>query len=386
MANDLTTLIPEIKAQILPVLREQSVMPRVVNTSYSADAAARGSTIDVEDVEDMTAYDITPGDAPASGVKSDVASTQKTITLNKFKAVTFDLTDKEIYEIMNGTRTRAIEKAVKALAKQVNTDIFDAAYKGFYNYTGTAGTTPFNASTVEAQTARKILRENEATMDECRMVLDVDAYANALGLDVLQKVNESGDNEALREGMITRAVGFDWYEDQQVPTHTSTAAGTYAIDADATAGATSLVLDDDAGADVTTPAVGDIFNIAGDTTNYVVTSVTVDTPTANETTVGISPKLAADVTDGDNVTFVTTAAAGAAVQNLAFERTAIGFASRPMLDLETPGSTISVLSDPVSQLSMRFEIQRLWKKTIMSVDMLYGVSVVRPELGVRVFG
>jgi hypothetical protein len=144
-------------------------------------------------------------------------------------------------------------------------------------------------------------------------------------------------------------------------------------------------LDDDAGSDVTAPAVGDIFNIAGDTTNYVVTSVTEDTPSANETTVGISPALAADVTDGDNVTFVTTAAASS-VQNLAFERTAIGFASRPMLDLETPGSVISTLSDPVSQLSMRFEIQRLWKKTIMSVDMLYGVSVVRPELGVRVFG
>jgi len=149
--------------------------------------------------------------------------------------------------------------------------------------------------------------------------------------------------------MITRALGFDWYQDQQVPTHTLGAPATAAIDAPADAGAVSLVLDDGAGANLATlPVVGDVFTIAGNTQQYVVTTVSEDTPSANETTVGISPALAANVADGAVVTFV-----GSHVANLAFHREAFAFASRPLLDLETPGSIIQPLTDPVSGLAMR---------------------------------
>jgi hypothetical protein len=109
------------------------------------------------------------------------------------------------------------------------------------------------------------------------------------------------------------------------------------------------VLDNAAGADLATaPVVGDVFTIAGNTQQYTVTSVTTGTP-ANATTVGISPALAADAADGAVVTFVASH-----VANLAFHREAFAFASRPMLDLETPGSIIQPLVDDVSGLAMRF--------------------------------
>jgi hypothetical protein len=218
-------------------------------------------------------------------------------------------------------------------------------------------------------------------MDERRMVLDPFGYANALGLSVLQKVNESGDSEALRDGTITRALGFDWYQDQQVPTHTLGAPATAAIDANATAGAVSLVLDNAAGSDLATaPVVGDVFAIAGNTQQYVVTSVTTGTP-ASATTVGIQPPLVANVTDAAVVTFVASH-----TTNLAFHREAFAFASRPMMDLETPGSLIQPLVDDVSGLAMRFEIQREWKRTVFSIDCLYGVKAVRPALACRIAG
>lgn len=384
MANSLTNLTPQILAQILSVLRENSIMPRLVNNQYGTEAAAQGSTIDINDIGDMTVYDVTAGAYPDSGIVSDVTSTKKQLTLSNFKAVTFKLTDKEIYEIQNGTVPRALEKSVRAMANQVDADLL-ALYKDVYNYVGTAGTTPFGSSTVEAQTASRILTTNLAPKAERYMVLDEFAYANALGLDVLQKVNESGDSETLRDAMISRAVGFDWAEDQNVATHTSTASGNYALDANATAGATTIVVDDDAGANPTDAVVGDIFNIAGDTTNYVITAISTATPTANEDTWTISPPLAANASDGDNITMVTSSAS-TSVQNLAFHREAFAFASRPMIDLQTPGSILQTLNDPISGLSMRYEIQRGWKETVFSLDMLYGVLAVRPSLACRIFG
>ena len=381
MANAIENLTPQILANILSVLRETCVLPNLVNNSYSSDAAAQGSTIDINDLNDMTAFDVTPGATPASNIISDVASTKKQLVLNKFQAATFVMTDKEIKEVQEGTRPRAIEKAVKALANKINSEIF-ALYKEVYNVVGTAGVNPFGTSTLEAQQAARVLNSALAPMDERRMVLDPFGYANALGLSVLQKVNESGDSEALRDGTITRALGFDWYQDQQVPTHTLGAPSTAAIDANATAGAVSLVLDNASGADLATlPVVGDVFTIAGNTQQYVVTSVTADAPTANETTVGISPALAANVTDGAVVTFVASH-----TTNLAFHREAFAFASRPMMDLETPGSLIQPLVDDVSGLAMRFEIQREWKRTVFSIDCLYGVRAVRPQLAVRIAG
>ena len=381
MANNIENLTPQILASILEVLRESCIMPSLVNNNYSEEAAAQGAVIDINDLEDMEAFDVTPGNFPASGVLSDVVAQQKNLTLNKFKAVTFNMTDKELKEIQEGTRPRAIEKAIKALANTINSDIF-SLYKEVYQVVGAAGTTPYGTSTVEAQQAARVLTTALADMDERRMVLDPFGYANALGLGVLQKVNESGSNETLRDAMITRALGFDWYQDQQVPTHTLGAPDTAAIDDNATAGATSLVLDNGSDGNLATlPVIGDVFTIAGNTQQYTVTSVAADTPTTDETTVGISPALAANVADGAVVTFV-----GSHVANLAFHREAFAFASRPLLDLETPGSIIQPMVDSVSGLAMRFEIQRQWKRTIFSLDCLYGVKAVRPSLAVRVAG
>lgn len=381
MANNIENLTPQILASILSVLREYCVMPRLVNNSYSADAAMQGAVIDINDLDDMAAFDITPGNFPDPAVLSDVSAIQRNLSLDKFKAVTFNMTDKEVKEVQEGTRPRAIEKAIKALANQINSDIF-GLYKEVYQVVGAPGTTPFGTSTVEAQQASRVLTTSLADPDERRMVLDPFAYANALGLNVLQKVNESGSSETLRDAMITRALGFDWFQDQQVPTHTLGAPATAAVDANATAGATTLVLDDGAGGDLASlPSVGDVFTIAGNTQQHVVTSVSANTPTANETTIGFSPALPADVADGAVVTFVASH-----VANLAFHREAFAFASRPMLDMEAPGSIIQPLVDPVSGLAMRFEIQRQWKRTIFSVDCLYGVRAIRPQLACRVAG
>lgn len=379
MANSLDNLTPQILADILSVLRENSVMPRLVNNQYGTNAASQGSKIEINDMDDLTVYPVTPGDAPASGVKSDISSIKREVELNQFEAVTFDLTDKEIQEIQNGTRPRALEKAVAAMATRIDTQIL-SLYKYVSNFTGTAGTTPFASNTAVAQNASRILTTNKAAKQERRLVLDEFAYANALGLDVLQRLDASGSSEALRDAMVSRAVGFDWAEDINVNTHTVGMSGTYQVDAAGAINDTFVVLDNGAGALPTTPNVGDVFSIAGSTQAYAITSVSEG---ATETTVGIEPRLDQVIADGDVVTIEITADH---VANLAFHRDAFAFASRPMADIDTPGSIIQTLNDEVSGLSMRYEIQRLWKKTVFSIDMLYGFAAIRPQLACRALG
>lgn len=76
--------------------------------------------------------------------------------------------------------------------------------------------------------------------------------------------------------------------------------GAWVVDADASSSATSLVIDNGEGADVTTlPVIGNTFSVVGSTTIHTISSVTANTPTTDETTIGFSPGLSIDVSDGD---------------------------------------------------------------------------------------
>ena len=81
----------------------------------------------------------------------------------------------------------------------------------------------------------------------------------------------------------------------------TTAIGVLAINATASSSAASIVVDNGAGANGSLLAVGDQITIAGSTTVHTITSVTADTPTANDDTYGITPVLDDAKADGDVV-------------------------------------------------------------------------------------
>ena len=55
MANTLTPIIDKLIARGLAVLRENAIMPRLVNSTYSNIARDRGATITVPIAADITA-------------------------------------------------------------------------------------------------------------------------------------------------------------------------------------------------------------------------------------------------------------------------------------------------------------------------------------------
>lgn len=383
MANNLADAIPFITARTLEVLRATSVMPRLVNSSFSAEAVQQGDTINIPVTSSMTARAVVPGLVPPSAGLNDVTAAKRTLALNQWYEVPFTMSDKDLKEISAGFQPRVLDEAVATLANKVDSDIL-GLYKSVYNYVGTAGTTPMGTSAIEAQEAGRVLNSAKAPRDNRYVVVDPFAEANLGGLPVLQRVDQSGSANILRDGVIggTRAFGFDWYSDQNIVQHNTAATGTYAIDAVGAVGDTSIIVDNGSGAVPTASLiVGDKFTIAGSTQQYTVTSVTAATP-ASADTYGISPALDQITADGDLLTVVKTDY----IPNLAFHRDAIGFASRPLLDVVTEGNLVTVINDPISQLSLRLEVSRQHKQTQFSIDLLYGYTLVRPELACVIFG
>ncbi len=379
MANTLTAVTPKLLAQGLMALRENTVMPRLVNRQYEALAGQKGSTIDVPIPSAIAAVAVSPSNTPPA--TADVAPTSVAIALDQWFEAPFYLTDKDLLEAMDGTIPMQASEAIKSLGNNVDQYILGLAHgaNGFYGYQGTAGTTPFATDTSDATGARKILNNQLAPLDDRSFVVDPDAEANALDLRAFHDMSFSGSAQGIVEGRINRKLGFDWFMDQNVPTHTAgTAAGATTDAAGYALGVTTITL---ASAGTGTILVGDVFTIAGDTQTYTV--ITGDTDVSDGGTVTFAPALAVAITT--SATAITLKATH--VVNLAFHRDAIAFATRPLeQDASGLGAIIQSIVDPVSGLTLRLEITREHKRTRFSYDILYGAQVVRRELGTRVAG
>lgn len=81
--NNLEAVIPQILAQGLLQLRSATIMPRIVNTDYSREAAQKGDTVDVPIPSALAANDVTPG--VTHGDTVDLVPTKVPIQLNKWK-------------------------------------------------------------------------------------------------------------------------------------------------------------------------------------------------------------------------------------------------------------------------------------------------------------
>lgn len=381
MANVLTEVTPKLLAQGLMALREYCVMPRMVNRDYDTMAAQQGSTIDIPIPSAVATRDVTPSNSNPS--TPDSSPTSVAVPLDQWKEAPFYLTDKETLEIMNGVIPMQASEAIKSLANTVNGYIMDK-YKGVYGFAGAAGTTPFASSMAEATEARKNLNVQLAPTGDRRFILDPDAEANALDLRALQDASYSGSAAGLIEGSIGRKMGFDWFMDQLIPTHTAGTITTGLVSKAATPvaeGAKTLIATTAATTGACDLKEGDIITFAGDDQTYVLTADAVQASPAADVTLNFYPGLKVALTGGDNIEVKDSH-----VVNLAFHRDAIAFATRPLAETDFGMGNVMSSVDPVSGLALRLEITREHKRTTFSYDILYGGKLVRPELATRVAG
>jgi hypothetical protein len=378
MANSLDKITPKVLARALMVLRGKLIMPALVNSDYSPDAAKKGATIDIPVPAAQDVTDVVPSNTKPALVDRSPGLVQ--VTLDQWKMSSFHLTDKDMQQIDANAAFLPMQtmSAVDALASNINGYLLNLGLQ-VPSSIGTAGTTPFASDASAAIAARKILTSQKAPDDNQRaLVLDLTAEANALALPAFANLEQTGDQAVKIDGILGRKYGLNFATDEQVKSHVKGASGTILVNGTFAVGSETLAVD----GLTTTATMGDRFTIAGDSTQYVVLSTTALAATAQTWT--ISPAL--KVAPADNAP-ITVAASH--VLNLAFHRNAFAFAMRPLAQSTQDmamNSKILSMTDPLTGISMRLEVTRVHKAVVWEFDVLYGGKLVRPELATVVLG
>ncbi|MDA3900055.1 MAG: coat protein [Spirochaetes bacterium] len=377
--NKLENLIKTVILPLaLPVLRESVHMPHLVNTSYGEEAAKRGAVITVplpQDLGDAEDVDTINGNPPR-----DLRDDTVEIKLDKWKQKTFKMNDKELWEAeQNAVLPSALESSIKALANSIDKDLL-SLHRDIPFWAGKPGVTP--AEKTSLIDVRKILQKNLVPMSDRSLVLDVEAEAELL--DLLSDAQKNGDNitaGALREAFLGRLFGFDNFVDQNIVPHIAgtLTTGTTRILA-VEAGRTRVSVDGGAGAE--TIKKGDRFSIAG-VDGYFVFTEDATAVGGAVSSVGVYPAIPAGVGPNTSIQIVSDH-----TPNLAFHKNAFALAVRTLDDSESESSTIATAVDSVSGLPLRIETWRdsKLKCRLWSVDVLYGVKTIRPELAAILAG
>lgn len=384
MPNNLDAFIPKVLAMAAIVLRENIILPSRMYSQFETTPRSINSSVDIALPASMIAEDVIPSNNQP--VSPALAPKKVSLQLDHWKKSSFALTDKEVVQVMDGVIPMQVREGARALANQVDRDLW-TLYKTVPNVIGTAGQVPFQNVTPPTQTyhglnaakeARLILNRNAALNQDRVMLLSVEAESNASVLPQFLSVADSGSTETIREGVIGRKSNFDWFYSNNAPTHVSNTAGTIVTNAAPpvanTAGSTTLVV-----SGTTALTIGDKFSIAGDSTQYTINEGSTNTNWL------IYPGLAADVPSGTAITVYPTGATGADI-SMAFHPMAFTFANAPMTDVMSGGNTIQSFTDPVSGLSLRLEMTRQYKQTMIELDFLYGFAPLLPELAVVIYG
>lgn len=373
MANTLTSLFDDIYTLMLDPLRANSVMPRLLTSQFSDASAQKGQKIRVDLPPVLAARDVVPGPVPIAPPDFTTASVD--VELDSWKEVPFALTDKDKFDIQEGNMPKVVASALATLADTVDTSILLAGGVGACQATGTAATTPF-ATAVLAMQANKILNQNKVSVMGRHVVFDADAEVNLKALEQFSSGNYVPDTEAMMSAGFSgvQRLGAAWYMDQNVPTQTTPSIASYVTNSTPAVGATTFAID----GGTAVIAVGDVFTLNGDTTQYVVIGGSIG-GTSTSITIG-APGLKKAPGDGAAMTFKASH-----VSNLAFTSDSIAFASRPMPASDAAINSSS-LSDPISGLSVNLEVARGNKQDMWSVCALWGGKVVRPEGVVKILG
>jgi P22 coat protein - gene protein 5 len=388
MANDVSALLTTWLAGAFManrVRRNTFNLLKACGRQFDRQPGKKGSTIKVPVPVTRTAQSVTASMTPPT--PTDSTPTTIEIALDQHKYTDFALTDKQVTQIEAGEfyAPSQVESCIVGLLQGMNTFLHTKTHDagGFYAYVGTAGTNPFNTNSDILADGTEQFRINKASAMAKPLILSTAAEKAAKKLAEFRDVSQAGTDAVRKYGMLPPVGGYEPYVDQDVPTHTTGAAGTILVDDAAVVVGESTVHFDGV---TTLPNVGDIFIVAGDTQTYRITSTSV--LTVNDADFTFYPPAKVAWADNASVTFKASHAV-----NVAFEQDAIQFVSRPLIAsvqalVGFAGNLIGQadMQDPDTGVIVRASAFRGFNMGAVYFDALYGGGVVAPDLGVRFAG
>lgn len=378
MANTLTGLIPTIFTALDTVSREQVGFIPAVSRNAKADAAAKDQTVTAPVAPAATTVDITPGATAPNDGDQTIGTVDVKITKSKMAPVKWNGEEQLALGPAGSYNTilaDQFKQAFRALANEMDADLA-ALYFASSRAVGTAGTAPFGVAgdLSDAANARQVLSDNGSPTTDLQMVLGSSAIANLRGKQsVLFKVNESGTDALLREGIVGRLEGFNIHESAHVKKRAASQAAGYLVNGAKAQGEILIAIDTGTGAF----GAGDIVTFAGDSNKYLVAAATATTITL------AAPGLRQALSDNAAIT-----AGGSYTANMAFDRNAFLLAARtPAMPQggDTADDVMNV-TDPVSGITYQVALYRQYRQVRYEVGLSWGVAAVKTEHSVLLLG
>lgn len=377
--NTLTNLIPDFYAALDVVSRELVGMIPAVQRDPRADRCALNATMrSIATPANGAVGDITPAMAIPSAAYQTIGN--KTFIIQKSRFAPFSWTGEEQGNVETGPgyltiKQDQIAQAIRALVNEMETDCATYGYLGASRaYGATPGTAPVLA---DFANAKKILDDNGAPVSDRTAVIDTTAGVALRGTSNLFKVNESGDDTLLRQGLLGNLYGMGIRESAQIQTPAAGAmASATSTSAAFTVGQTVIPL---ATAGTGVVAAGDIITFANDTNKYVVASVSFAgaNPASGDSITLAAPGLRK--AQGAATRAITVIASS--TRNLVFSRNAILLGTRlPALPMEGDMAIDrEIVTDPRSGLSFEIACYPGFRMMTYHVSIAWGVAVIKPE-------
>lgn len=380
MANTvtLTNLAPEIYKAMDIVAREQvGIIPGVLLNVANADGVNQGAFGDK--VKSMRTASTTPTNTftPAMTIS---AATDKSATFDEFA---LDQVAKDDLPLVGETirrlnsaggmgeqfRVDTFAQMIRGIVNQMESYLGGIIYKKASRATGTAGTTPFATNLDVLADLIKIEKDNGAPQDgQWSLVVDTLAGSKFRKLTGLQKVNEVGTADLLKNGSLLSLFGHNIRESAGIALHTKGTATGLDANGAKVVGDTTVALD---GGDGGTLLAGDVVTFVGDTNKYVVnTGFTAAAGNMVLNRPGLRATLAdtVEMTIGDNYT-----------ANLAFHRSAVEFAVRAADMGQDAAVEVLRVTDPITRIPFEFRRYAGEGMSKIMVVVYYGGMVWKQE-------
>lgn len=401
MANSNLT-IDMITLKCLDILEMASPLIRNINRQYDDSFATKGAKIgDSLRVRLPDRTLVTKG--AALGVQDDDEQST-TVTITDQDHVGLNFTTAELALNIDDFAERKLKPRISQLASSVESAIAAKAASGFYHSVGTPGTTPAT-SLVLLQANQKL---NEMNVDTYGRCLTVDPAANASLVEGMKGFfNPTGTiSKQFKTGMMGEGIlGFDEIAmGQGITTHTNGAWGTTITSTATVATQGQATLGISFTGSSKTWEKGDVFTVAGvyavnpqsrvSTGSLQQFVVTADATGSSTATVSVSPAMytaesaLATIDAFPQATAAVTmlgTASTAYPQNLALHKNAMTLSSA---DLIMPDGVAMASRKVHNGISMRIVKQYDINSDRLPcrVDILYGIDILRHEMGCRMWG
>lgn len=373
MANVLTDLAADIYKAADTVGRELTgASSSVLINANASERVAKGDTVRSHFTRAATAGNITEAMTIPEGTDQTVDN--KTATITKARSVQIPWTGEDMKHVNNGSGFETIygdqvRQAMRTLANEVEVDLCTDIYQNASRAVGTAGTTPFGSNFNVVAENRQVLVDNGCPMDnQVTMVINTLAGTNMRNLAQLQKVNEAGGSELLRQGALLDLQQIMMKESAGIQAHTKGTGTSYVTNGTFAVGATTISIDTGSG----TVLAGDVVTFAGDTNKYVVVTAL----SGGDIVIG-APGLRQALGDGVAMTVGATTTAS----NIVFHRNAAELIMRPpAVPIGGDAADDSmIIQDPFSGLVFEIRAYKGYRKAMFEVAAAWGVKTWKPD-------